>query len=638
MTKAKSAAKKASGIGTLDIKGGGKPVSKVGATTSSSSSSASASKPKTTTTATITNWMGKPKPKLAPQTKAAAATPDGLTVVKAGAGGGADLRAALIKAGASAPKAAAPADRRTMLVHCVNDAGALSADVEDRLGLLWAQSARDAWAQHSAGGDDDEQEAPLGEIQMAKLTKKTKKNDDDDDGVAGKLWLVNAVTHESGQATKGLHSSSPPGAFSAAAFESAMGMVAAIAKVRKAAVVLALVTHPGGRGAAERAEALRIVARQLLAKKVHVVVYEIAADISDDDDDDDDEQQTSTKKSTKPAAVVRGKEEEGSGSDTEDMDGDALEDLLRGKGKGKPLPAVAGTGAKPQQQTLNATKPPVKPPVVVKKATTKPMKKGEEDGSGSDTEEMDAMDVVVAAGKPKAKKAAVVPTKKPSDSDSDSGTEEMDMADLKPQAAASATKATTVAGDAAAEGSGSDTEEMDVEQEKANAAKAKEEIIVDTTTTTRRKRGGETAQKQLMRKKRAKREEEEESEEDRRKREERRVSRLLRGVGVVFGDGVDGDAKRELTQQIEAMGGTVSQVCPARTHSRTRARAQPADCAVEQTGVGAVRRTHVDTPGAPRAHRHGPLLPRYYPPDRPSFLALFRSLSSLRSFCSHLCD
>ncbi|ELR11572.1 ATPdependent DNA ligase domain containing protein, partial [Acanthamoeba castellanii str. Neff] len=165
MTKAKSAAKKASGIGTLDIKGGGKPVSKVGATTSSSSSSASASKPKTTTTATITNWMGKPK--LAPQTKPAAATPDGLTVVKAGAGGGADLRAALIKAGASAPKAAAPADRRTMLVHCVNDAGALSADVEDRLGLLWAQSARDAWTQHAAGGDDDEQEAPLGEIQMA---------------------------------------------------------------------------------------------------------------------------------------------------------------------------------------------------------------------------------------------------------------------------------------------------------------------------------------------------------------------------------------------------------------------------------------------------------------------------------------
>jgi hypothetical protein len=662
MTKAKSAAQKASGIGTLDIKGG-KPVPKAGATgTSSSSSSASAGKPKATTTATITNWMGKSKPKQAPPTKPAAATPEGLTVVKAGAGGGADLRAALIKASVSAPKAAAAtADRRTLLVHCVNDAGALSADVEDRLGLLWAQSARDAWTQHAAGGDDDEQEAPLGEIQMAKLTKKTKKNeddDDDDDGVAGKLWLVNAVTHESGQAAKGLQSSSPPGAFSAAAFESAMGMVAAIAKVRKAVVVLALVTRPGGRGPAERAEALRIVARQLLAKKVHVVVYEIAADISDDDDGDDDddddhEQQTVAKKSTKPAAVVRGEEEQGSGSDTEDMDDDALEDLLRGKGKGKPLPAVAGAGAKPQQQTHNATKPPAKPPVVVKKGaaapmTSKPMKKEEEDGSGSDTEEMDAMDVVVAAAeKPKAKKTAVVPTREPTDSDS--GTEEMDMADLKPQATLGpkagavpnkpkpdATKA-TVAGDATAaaaaaeeEGSGSDTEEMDVEQEKANAAKAKEEIIVDTTTKRKR---GEAAQKQVTRKKRAKREQE--SEEERRKREERRVGRLLRGVGVVFGDGVDGDAKRELAQQIEAMGGTVSQVCPAPTAHAHAPHTHTAHAGLlterEDTGVGAVRRTNVDTPGARRAHRRGPLFPRF---------VVCRSFRSLlfASFFFALCD
>jgi hypothetical protein len=66
------------------------------------------------------------------------------------------------------------------------------------------------------------------------------------------------------------------------------------------------------------------------------VVRETKDDDDDDDkdDDDDDEQQTVVKKSTKPAAVVRG-EEQGSGSDTEDMDDDALEDLLRGKGKGK---------------------------------------------------------------------------------------------------------------------------------------------------------------------------------------------------------------------------------------------------------------------------------------------------------------
>jgi hypothetical protein len=493
----------------------------------------------------------KAKPGAKPQSGGSSSTPEGLTVVKAGDGGSTDLHATLIKAGAAAQKPGASADdRRTMIVHCVNNAGAMSADVEDRLGLFWAQSARDAWTQHAS----DDQEEPLGEIQMTKLKKTAAEGDD---GVAGKLWLINAIAYES-VAAKNIAASSL-GKLSTAAFESAMGMVAAIAKVRKAAVVLALVTRPK-RADTERQAMLRIVAQQLLAKKVHVVVYEIAAADEDADEDEEEAEEqytTKTTKKTKAKPPVRGDDADGSGSDTEDMDDDAMEELFKSKGKSKPPIST--------KKSHTSVKPSPKPANKATKA------KAEEGDSGSDTEDME-LDVDAAkklVGGKRAPDAVAKDKRKPSESESD--TEEMDMEDIKPRttaAVASTTKTKPVVrqGDQEDDNSGSDTEEMDVELEKAKAAKAKarEEVVVVATPAKRAR--AETARPLPQKRKKARREE---SEEEKRKKEERRVGRLLRGVGVVFGAGAagrhDAEAERKLAELIKAMGGTVSEVVATRS-------------------------------------------------------------------------
>jgi len=432
---------------------------------------------------------------------------------------------------------------RTMLVHCVSESGVMHAAVERRMNPLWVRKAREAWRKDAADhqlqqkgeeeeAERDEDEGLLGEIQMAKV-KKQEEASPSSKGL--KLWVINAITHSSSSSSSSSsslslassHSTSfsssssadDLGRFSSSAFESAMSMVAAIARVRKAAVVLAIVARSSNQGVAERRAIMQAIRKHLVAKKLRVVIYEIEEHEHEHYDKNGKGQQSKKEKEKQEEKKVKekrneenkmqkkgkGKErklkrgkpnasstvDEDSGSETEDMDDEGLEELLKGIGKFPVRAKAMGHSKKDEKKPASMVKK-----TEEKKTTTTPkgkQKQGEEGRSGSDTEEMDL--------------DAVPQKQKSSKSDQ-----------LKKQPYES----------------GSDTEGMDLDAE----------AIEPKRTGQKRKRGHRN---------------EKEKEEQPENNKSDRASCLLRGVSVVILDH-NGESHLRLQELVETMGGFVSKV------------------------------------------------------------------------------
>lgn len=449
MKQAKSAAK-----GTK----AGTSVSSAASKSKSTSASKSSGQP------TVTNWMSKPKP-TNNQSAANATVPAGLKVLKAGRSHK-ELLQGLAKG--------IPSDkRRAMIVYCVNDKGELAPEMAKISDPRWMQHSQELWRRHTEEGEGE----GLGEIQMDKIKQRAGESQ-----LAEKLWLTNAITHESNPSSASLGDLNPK------AFDSAMGMVATLAKVKKAAVLLIAVTK---QKTSERGEIMKIIDEQLLKKKLQVTLLEV-----------DEERKT----------AGGFDDEANSGSETEDLDDDGLEQLLVSKGKGS-----------------LAKKDDAKPQPIAK--TTK-----EEEEDNSDTEDMDLEE------KPAARAVQ---------NDDDSDTEEMDAKDLRPPLPTSSSSSHVPSAKGSQkkvfEQDSSGTEEMEME----------EKPFVSTKPGNKRKRsdGEESTNKQPTKKAPVIL-----TEEARKRKDEQRIKRLMQGVGVVFARPDDSEERQMLNDTIEAMGGTVSAV------------------------------------------------------------------------------